>query len=98
MMGPVRRGVAQPGSAPALGAGGPGFKSRRPDYANRGRLPGRHGGRMRRARPLRAAQVKAFTARATTRPKSASATVDCRSIVYFARSVSGITSVGLKAV
>ena len=26
------RGVAQPGSAPALGAGGPGFKSRRPDY------------------------------------------------------------------
>ena len=25
------RGVAQPGSAPALGAGGPGFKSRRPD-------------------------------------------------------------------
>jgi MarR family transcriptional regulator, negative regulator of the multidrug operon emrRAB len=26
-----RRGVAQPGSAPALGAGGPGFKSRRPD-------------------------------------------------------------------
>src|SRR5438552_7258898 len=26
-----RRGVAQPGSAPALGAGGPEFKSRRPD-------------------------------------------------------------------
>src|SRR5437588_6073516 len=25
------RGVAQPGSAPALGAGGPEFKSRRPD-------------------------------------------------------------------
>lgn len=28
----VRRGVAQPGSAPALGAGGPGFESRRPDF------------------------------------------------------------------
>jgi hypothetical protein len=27
----VCRGVAQPGSAPALGAGGPEFKSRRPD-------------------------------------------------------------------
>ena len=26
------RGVAQPGSAPALGAGGPEFKSRRPDH------------------------------------------------------------------
>jgi hypothetical protein len=26
------RGVAQSGSAPALGAGGPGFESRRPDY------------------------------------------------------------------
>ena len=26
------RGVAQLGSAPALGAGGPGFKSRRPDF------------------------------------------------------------------
>jgi hypothetical protein len=42
--------------------------------------------------------VKAFTARATISPKSASATVDCTSIVYFARYVSGITSVGLKAV
>ena len=29
----TRRGVAQLGSAPALGAGGPGFKSRRPDGA-----------------------------------------------------------------
>src|SRR5260370_1123541 len=27
------RGVAQPGSAPALGAGGPEFKSRRPDHS-----------------------------------------------------------------
>ena len=27
------RGVAQPGSAPALGAGGPEFKSRRPDQS-----------------------------------------------------------------
>src|ERR1019366_1946426 len=27
-----QRGVAQPGSAPALGAGGPRFKSGRPDY------------------------------------------------------------------
>jgi hypothetical protein len=26
-----QRGVAQSGSAPALGAGGPGFESRRPD-------------------------------------------------------------------
>jgi hypothetical protein len=32
------------------------------------------------------------------RPKSASATVDCTSITYFARRLSGITSVGLKAV
>ena len=32
------------------------------------------------------------------RPNSASATVDCTTIVYFARSVSGITSVGLNAV
>ena len=29
--GSCSRGVAQPGSAPALGAGGPGFESRRPD-------------------------------------------------------------------
>ena len=43
-------------------------------------------------------QANALTARATMRPKSASATVDCTSIVYFARWVSGITSVGLKAV
>jgi hypothetical protein len=28
-----RRGVAQPGSAPALGAGGPRFKSARPDHS-----------------------------------------------------------------
>ncbi len=27
----IKRGVAQPGSAPALGAGGPQFKSGRPD-------------------------------------------------------------------
>jgi hypothetical protein len=27
------RGVAQPGSAPALGAGGPRFKSARPDQS-----------------------------------------------------------------
>jgi hypothetical protein len=27
----ISRGVAQPGSAPALGAGGPEFESRRPD-------------------------------------------------------------------
>jgi len=45
-----------------------------------------------------ARHVKAFTARATMSPKSASATVDWTSIVYFARSVSGITSVGLNAV
>jgi hypothetical protein len=31
------RGVAQSGSAPALGAGGPGFESRRPDMALRKR-------------------------------------------------------------
>jgi hypothetical protein len=31
------RGVAQPGSAPALGAGGRGFKSRRPDHLEEGR-------------------------------------------------------------
>lgn len=42
--------------------------------------------------------VKALTARATIRPKSASARVDCTSIRYFARWVSGITSVGLNAV
>ena len=41
---------------------------------------------------------KALTARAMMRPKSASAIVDCTSIRYFARCVSGITSVGLKAV
>src|SRR5579872_4506691 len=29
-----RRGVAQPGSAPALGAGGPRFKSGRPDHSS----------------------------------------------------------------
>ena len=29
---PFRRGVAQPGSAPAWGAGGRGFESRRPDH------------------------------------------------------------------
>ena len=29
------RGVAQSGSAPALGAGGPGFESRRPDSSNK---------------------------------------------------------------
>jgi hypothetical protein len=29
------RGVAQPGSAPALGAGGPRFKSARPDQSTR---------------------------------------------------------------
>jgi hypothetical protein len=28
------RGVAQPGSAPALGAGGPRFKSARPDQSS----------------------------------------------------------------
>jgi hypothetical protein len=28
-----QRGVAQSGSAPALGAGGPGFESRRPDFS-----------------------------------------------------------------
>jgi len=42
--------------------------------------------------------VNALTARATTSPKSASATVDCTSMAYFARRVSGITSVGLNAV
>jgi hypothetical protein len=42
--------------------------------------------------------VNAFTARATINPKSASATVDWTTIVNFARCVSGITSVGLKAV
>lgn len=41
---------------------------------------------------------KALTERATIRPKSASAMVDCTSIKYFARCVSGITSVGLNAV
>ena len=30
------RGVAQPGSVPALGAGGRGFKSRRPDHLYEG--------------------------------------------------------------
>lgn len=29
----LQRGVAQSGSAPALGAGGPGFESRRPDWS-----------------------------------------------------------------
>src|SRR5262249_22535833 len=43
-------------------------------------------------------QVKAFTARATIRPNSASATVDWTSIAYLARWLSGMTSVGLKAV
>jgi hypothetical protein len=40
-----RRGVAQPGSAPALGAGGPQFKSGRPDTdgAFRGRKPDAQG-------------------------------------------------------
>src|SRR4029453_5300933 len=47
---------------------------------------------------LRSCQVKAFTARATIRPNNARATVDCTSIVYLARWVSGITSVGLNAV
>ena len=42
--------------------------------------------------------MNAFTARATMSPKSASATVDCTSIMYLARCVSGITSVGLNAV
>ena len=42
--------------------------------------------------------VKALTARATIKPKSARATVDWRSIVYLARCVRGITSVGLNAV
>jgi hypothetical protein len=42
--------------------------------------------------------VNAFTARATTRPDSASATLACTSIAYFARCVSGMTSVGLNAV
>ena len=58
------RGVAQPGSAPALGAGGPGFKSRRPDQLSRqaacrdcrardaGRRPGRRGPRERWTRPV----------------------------------------------
>jgi hypothetical protein len=32
------RGVAQPGSAPALGAGGPRFKSARPDQIFRSRF------------------------------------------------------------
>jgi hypothetical protein len=32
------RGVAQPGSAPALGAGGPRFKSARPDHIQQSRL------------------------------------------------------------
>ena len=32
---PRSRGVAQPGSAPALGAGGPRFKSARPDHFQR---------------------------------------------------------------
>ena len=40
--------------------------------------------------------MKAFTARATMRPNTARATVDCTSIVYLW--VSGITSVGLNAV
>jgi hypothetical protein len=31
-----RRGVAQSGSVPALGAGGRGFKSRRPDHEYQG--------------------------------------------------------------
>src|SRR5215218_8677807 len=43
-------------------------------------------------------QVKALTALATISPNSASATVDCTSIVYFARCVRGMTSVGLNAV
>jgi len=43
-------------------------------------------------------QVKAFTARATMRPSSASDTVDWTIIVYFALRVSGMTSVGLNAV
>ena len=42
--------------------------------------------------------MKALTARATINPNNASATVDWTSITYFARSVSGITSVGLNAV
>jgi hypothetical protein len=42
--------------------------------------------------------LKALTARATTSPKTASATVACTSITYFARRLSGITSVGLNAV
>lgn len=44
------------------------------------------------------AYENALTARATIRPKSASAMVDCTTIRYLARCVSGITSVGLNAV
>ena len=36
ILGPHSRGVAQPGSAPALGAGGRAFKSPRPDQQNQG--------------------------------------------------------------
>ena len=41
--------------------------------------------------------MKAFTARATPRPNSASAIVDCTNIIDLARWVSGITSVGALA-
>ena len=42
--------------------------------------------------------MKAFTARATTSPITASEMSDCRAIVSFAHAVMGMTSVGLKAV
>ena len=38
--------------------------------------------------------MNALTARATMRPKSARATVDCTAVAYFARSVSGIRVLG----
>ena len=44
------------------------------------------------------AYLNALTARATTRPNSAIATVDWTSIKYLARWVSGMTSAGLNAV
>ena len=49
-------------------------------------------------RELLLSHVKALTARAMIRPKRASDTVDWRIMVYLARCVSGITSVGLNAV
>src|SRR5438067_13080472 len=68
MLGNARRGVAQPGSAPALGAGGRPFKSARPDQSERPPRADCHGRMFSVALRFSSTSTAGFTAHAAGLP------------------------------